>query len=94
MRHKIFSIGDIIENEKDFINFRKKVREFDIVVEFSEIFPDLKQIAQAVKVSKNVLFLHVENSVWRSELKLRQQIIINRINKALKEEIIKTIKFI
>ena len=45
-------------------------------------------------MEKKVLFLRVENSVWRSELKFRQKLIIERINNHLKEDIIKSIKFI
>lgn len=94
MRRKAVSLGDVIEKEESFRPFISRVKEFDVVLLFGEIFPELKQIAKAMKVNKNVLYLQVENSVWRSELKLRQKTIIDRINKSVKEESIKSIKFI
>ena len=94
MRKQALSIGDIIEKEENFETFRNKVKEFDVVFQFGVVFPELKQIAQAVKVVKKILYLKVENSVWRSELRLRQKSIIDRINSSIKEESIKSIKFI
>jgi hypothetical protein len=94
MPKNILSIGDIIEKEEDLKPFRSKVKEFDIVLQFSVVFPELKQIAEAVKVVKNVLYLKVENSVWRSELRLRQKSIVDKINRSFNEESIKSIKFI
>ena len=60
---------------------------------FLEIFPDLVKVAKALKVDKKTLFLKVENSVWRSELKFSESVIIEKINTFFKEERIKYIKF-
>jgi len=55
MRKQALSIGDIIEKEENFETFRNKVKEFDVVFQFGLVFPELKQIAQAVKVVKKIL---------------------------------------
>ena len=47
-----------------------------------------------MKVDKKTLFLKVENSVWRSELKFSESIIVEKINKFFNEERIKFIKFL
>lgn len=94
MRQKIKSVFDIINEEKEFENFRIATKNFTVIEKFYEIFPDLEKAAKAVKVEKKVLYLHVENSVWRCEINLKQKIIIKRVNEFFKEEIIKTIKFI
>lgn len=94
MAEKIKSVFDVINEDKEFKNFRNAAKNFDVIEKFSEIFPDLEKITKAVKVEKKVLFLHVENSVWRSELNLRQKLMVERVNAFFKEEIIKTVKFI
>lgn len=94
MRQKIKSVFDVISEEKEFEKFRCAAKNFSVVERFGEIFPDIEKIAQPVKVDKKVLYLHVDNSVWRSELNLRQKIMIERVNSFFKEEIIKSVKFI
>jgi hypothetical protein len=94
MPQKIKSVYDVISEDKEFKNFRNAARNFDVVEKFTEIFPDLAKVTKAVKVEKKVLYLHVENSVWRSELNLRQKLMIERVNAFYKEDIIKSVKFI
>ena len=88
------SLSDVINKEKEFENIRIKAKEYDVVEKFSEIFPELKKIAEAKRVEKGKLFLRVENSVWRSELNFKQEMIVKKINKFFKEEVIDKIKFI
>ena len=87
------SLPDILGKEKAFENVRKAAKEYDVLEKFLEIFPELGKVAQAVKTERGVLYLKVENSVWKSELKFRQTTIVEKINKFFKEEVIKTIKF-
>jgi hypothetical protein len=88
------SINEVIDKEKDFEFLRKKAKEHDVVESFRIIFPDLANIAIAKKVEKNILFLRVENSVWRSELNFNKTKLTEKINKHFHEELIKSIKFI
>lgn len=88
------SISEVFNKDEALGNVRNFVKQADVVLLFSEIFPDLKNIARAVKVEKGFLYLRVENSIWRSELKFRQKFIIERINNHCGENIIKSIKFI
>lgn len=88
------SIAEVINGDDSLKNIREFIKKADVVEKFDVIFPDLKKIAKAVKVDKNVLFLSVENSVWRSELKFKQKVIIDKINDYFKETIIKSVKFI
>jgi hypothetical protein len=91
---KLKSINEVFNEDAALGNVRNFVKQTDVILLFSEIFPDLKKIARAVKVEKGFLFLRVENSIWRSELKFRQKFIIERINNHFSENIIKSIKFI
>lgn len=94
MPKKYKSIPDIIKNEQAFAAIRKKALEYDITLEFNQIFPDLNSIAKAVKVDKKVLFLHTDNSVWRSELNFKKKLIIEKVNNHFGNEVIKYIKFV
>jgi Dna[CI] antecedent, DciA len=94
MHNGFISLGEAIEKDPSLGNLRNSIKDFDVVNNFYEIFKDYEKIAVPVKVKKNILFLRVENSVWRSELKFKEQNIIERINNFLKEERIKKIKFV
>lgn len=88
------SIDDILSKEKEFSSLKETIKNYSIVDEFEKVFPELKKITQAVKVEKQVLFLRVENSVWKSELNFRKNLITEKINKYFGEQVIKTIRFL
>jgi hypothetical protein len=94
MPEDIKSIGDIINNDPVFSNLRNVMQQSDVVIEFIKIFPDLLKIASAVKVEKNTLFLRVENAAWRSEIKFKEKIIIDKVNEYFKDDRIKAVRFI
>ncbi|MFC2133995.1 DUF721 domain-containing protein [Bacteroidota bacterium] len=94
MPDNIKSISDIIGSEKAFESVRRTAENFSVIDKFDEIFPDLKVVVKAVKVDKNILFLRVENSVWRSELNFRKNLLVEKINKYFAKKVIKSIKFI
>ena len=94
MPKKIKSVGEVIKDENSFVKFRKVAEEYKIVESYKEIFPELTKISKAVKVDREILFLKVENSVWRNELNLKQKIMVEKINNYFKEKVIRTIRFI
>jgi len=94
MHNKIKTVGEIFKSDKAFDKVRQTALENDIVQNFSQIFPDLKMVVEAQKISKGSLYLKVESSVWKSELNLRKHLIIERINGSFGEDIIKRIKFV
>ena len=88
------SIEEIINKEPGLEAVRKIIKQSDVVREFSKIFPDLKKLVKALKVDKNILFLKVENSVLRNELKFQEILIISKINKYFNEERVNGIRFL
>jgi len=88
------TIIDVIDKEKDFEKLRVSLQNYNVVDEFEKIFPELKLIAKAVKLEKQVLFLRVDNSVWKSELNFQKTILIEKINKHFNEVVIKSLKFL
>ncbi|MCX6150429.1 MAG: DUF721 domain-containing protein [Ignavibacteriales bacterium] len=92
--HDFRSINEVFKKDEALANIRIFVKQSDIVSLFGSLFPDLKNIASAVKLEKEILFLRVENSVWRSELKFHQKIIVERINDHYGEIVVKSVKFL
>jgi len=87
-------LSDIINTKSEFEWLSKRIKETEVLDGFIEIFPDLRKVVKVMKVDKKTIFLKVENSVWRSELKFSESVIIEKINKFFKEERIKFIKFL
>ena len=94
MLKKYKSLKDVIGTEEEFKRIREITKEQEVVDKFAEIFPELTKIAIAKKFDKGKLFLRVENSVWRSELNFKQSLMVAKINKAVGEQVVKTIKFL
>lgn len=87
------SLADIFKNEPGLHNVRRKMNEADVVLEFNKIFPEFSKVVEPVKFEKKTLFLKVENPAWRSELKFKEKIIIEKINSYFGEERILYLKF-
>lgn len=88
------TITEVLDKEKEFEKLRESLKNYNVVDEFEKIFPELKQIATAVKLEKQVLFLRVENSVWKSELNFQKTLLIEKINTHFNEVVIKSLKFL
>lgn len=93
-RSSFRTIDEVLKSENEFSSLRESLKNYNIVSEFENIFPELKLIAEAVKVEKQILFLRVENSVWKSELNFNKNLIAEKINKFFKQQVIKTIRFL
>ncbi|OGU56162.1 MAG: hypothetical protein A2V66_09485 [Ignavibacteria bacterium RBG_13_36_8] len=93
MRKRIKKFSEIIEENKEFEKIKHIAEGYGIVERFNDIFPDLKMVAKAIKVDKNILFLRVENSVWKSELNFSKNVMIDKINRYFHKNVINGIKF-
>ena len=87
------SLKEIFSNEPQLYKVRSVVKSSDVVIDFFKIFPDLKKVVIPQKVDKMFLKLRVENAVWRSELKFKEQEIVDKINKFYNEQRVRGIKF-
>lgn len=94
MHNGFRSIAEIIEKEPALNKLRDSIKKYDVVDEFKKIFPELVKIAEPVKTERKILQLRVENSVWKSELKFNEKLIVEKVNKYFKEDRIKGIKFV
>lgn len=94
MPDKIASFSEILKTNPGLAKIHEIIKESDVVNEFGKILPDIVKIASAVKVEKKTLFLRVEDSVWRNELRHKENIILEKVNKYFNENRINKVKFI
>ncbi len=87
-------ISEIFSREPELANIRKALKQSDVVNDFEKIFPELIKIASVVRVDSKCAYLRVENAAWRSELKFKEQQLINKINNFYKEDRIKYVRFV
>ena len=93
MPYNFKSIAEIFEGNPELAAVRKTVKQSDVILEFFKIFPELKKVVKPVKVNKELLFISVENSILRSELKFSESLFVSKVNNYFKEERIKGIRF-
>jgi hypothetical protein len=93
MPDKFKSIADILNGDPGLAPVRKIIKQSDVVIQFYNIFPELKKVVKPLKVEKKTLFITVENSILRSELKFQESLIVSKVNKYFREERIKGIRF-
>jgi hypothetical protein len=94
MHNGFMSLSEIFNTDPALARVRKIVKESDVTIEFTKIFPELEKVAEAVKVEKTVLILRVENPAWRNELKFKENLIVNKINSYFNEQRIARVKFV
>ncbi len=88
------SLKEVFDKEPRLKGLKNIINAYSVVADFHIIFPEFNKMVVPVKVEKKRLFLTVENSIWRNELKFKEKEIIEKINNHFKIEIIKWIKFI
>jgi hypothetical protein len=93
MNDSFHSLSQIIAEDSKFKRVRELIWNDEIMSKFFLIFPDLKNHVQPDKVAKSTLYVKVENSVMRSELKFHDAEMIAKINAFFNEERIKKVRF-
>lgn len=94
MHNKFMSLSEIFNSDPALARVRNIVKESDVTIEFSKVFPDLEKVAEALRVEKMVLILKVENPTWRNELRFKENVIVEKINKYFNETRINRVKFV
>jgi hypothetical protein len=94
MNSNVKDVGHLLNELIDTLGLTKRVHEQRAMIEFETIMgADFCKRAEPVRIEQGVLFLKVTHSVWRQELFYQKELIKNRINDYLKEEIIQDIIF-
>lgn len=88
------SLKEVFRRERSLAGIRQIVDASDVIVHFTEMFPNLEKVATPIFCEKKILKLKVENAAWRNELKFMEAEMIDKINSFFKEQRINQIRFI
>jgi hypothetical protein len=88
------SLKEVFRRERSLAGIRQIVDASDVMVHFTEMFPNLEKVATPISCEKKILKLKVENAAWRNELKFMEAEMIDKINSFFKEQRINQIRFI
>lgn len=84
------AIDELVNN----LGIRKKLREYDAVLCWENAVGEhIAKMATAIRITQGVLFVNVKTSTWRNELMLCKKDIIEKLNIAVGETVVKDIKF-
>lgn len=79
-------VGDILSGVLRSLGLTKALARQDAVVRWESVVGErIAQVAKAVGVSGNVLFVEVDSSAWLSELGFMKHDILRRLNAGQKE---------
>lgn len=94
MNNSFKSMAEIFKLEPGLEKVRKVMLHSDVILDFEKIFPELTATVIPVKFEKKVLFLKIENAAMRSELKYKESLIIEKINKYFNNSaLVKSVRF-
>lgn len=93
--NKVENIGSVFKNLFRDLGIEKPIEQNRAV----NIWPELvgqriSEVSKAEKIEKGVLFVKVDSPVWRNELVFMKAEFIKKINTALKQSVVKDIKFL
>ena len=87
-------VGTVLASLLQELGLGKKLKQYEAVRIWQEVVGErIAKVATPTKIINGILIVKVERSTWRNELSLMRREIIAKINAALKEEIVKDIKF-
>jgi predicted nucleic acid-binding Zn ribbon protein len=91
---RVKSIGSVFSELFKELGIDKAIEQNKAVVDWAEIVGErIAEVSQAEKIEKGTLIVKVESPVWRNELSFMKQNLIEDLNKKLKKNIVKDIKF-
>lgn len=91
---KIVKIGDTLENFLKKKNLLKRVKEEQAINLWKEIVgEEISNKTEANVIKDGILFVSCYSSSWATELSFMKEQIIKKINKRLKENVVKDIYF-
>lgn len=87
-------IGNVFSQLFKDLGIDKTIQQNQAVVNWAEFVGErIAEVSKAERIEKGTLFVRVESPVWRNELTFMKQSLIEDINKKLKNNTVKDIKF-
>jgi predicted nucleic acid-binding Zn ribbon protein len=91
---KTLPLGDVLKRLVDDLGIASKINEYDAVLQWDSIVGEhIAKVAQAERILQGVLVVRVKTSTWRHELNMRKQEMISLLNRSLKVDVVKDIRF-
>jgi predicted nucleic acid-binding Zn ribbon protein len=76
------------------LGIQRKLKEYDAVRFWSDIVGEhIAKATEPVRIQQGVLVVKVKTSAWRNELTLQKKMLVERLNAALGERVVKDIRF-
>lgn len=88
------TFGEAYGGSKELNAMRGAVNNLDALNLANNLFAGMGIPGAAKKVDGKTLYVKVEDSIWKNELRMNQKNILNNINAHFKEQVINSIKFI
>ncbi len=81
---KAAELGSVLNKVLRDLHIEKKVYQSQAMLVWNEVVGEkISRISHAKKVENGILFVHVENPSWRTELSYLKRDIITRLNKKI-----------
>ncbi len=87
------SVGEIIAASPLLKKVHELILNGEVIENFFVIFPGLLGKATPAKFEKKILYINVDYSVLKGELKFHDTEIVKKINEYFKEERVKKVRF-
>lgn len=76
------------------LGIQRKLKEYDAVLLWEELVGDhIAKATTAVRIVQGVLVVKVKTSTWRNELTLQKKMLVEKLNTAIGERVVKDIRF-
>ena len=87
-------IGNAIESVIQHLGIGKKLRDYEVIDAWPGIVGEqISNVATPMRIEHGKLFVHVSQAAWRNELVFLKSALIEKINKAMHQEIVNDIIF-
>lgn len=88
------SIGQAIGELAQAFGIESKLQQYEAVNQWATVVGTrIAEQTEAIRIEKGVLVVRVKTAVWRNELNMQKQEIIEKLNRAVKTDVVKDIRF-
>lgn len=88
-------MGGVIQNLLKNLGLERRINEQKLIINWENIVGNnIAEKTKAFKIEGKKLFVKVENPCWRNELFYLKKDIIDKLNRSVKQEVIKDIIFL
>jgi predicted nucleic acid-binding Zn ribbon protein len=88
------SVGQALTELTQTLGIQNKLQQYEAVTQWAAIVgARIAAQTEAVRIENGVLVVRVKTAVWRNELNMRKQEILEKLNKTIQHEVVKDIRF-